>query len=174
MGSRILPMGSGDCVSLALPGITGAEIPELFGIIVGLLEIVRRRRTFDRAHLMTCSPYVIEHVFGEEVWEHRGTVWPAIKLARRLLRIAQYFDIAVFVKEMPSPSDPTPLKARQEIERRRGLGWLPGSDRWLYASAFKSVFLCVSRNCIGPVDLPPFHFSRDVKCAFNELVLDLD
>ena len=51
-------MGSTNCMSLALPGITGAEICELFGIILGLLEIVQRRHFHDSAVLTTCDRYV--------------------------------------------------------------------------------------------------------------------
>ena len=163
-------------MSLALLGIAGAEIPELFGITLGLLQIVTLRHFHSSAVLLTCDRYVIEHVFkGANPVDRSGqVVWPAIWLARSLLSVAQAFGISVSAEEVSFRENPAPRQARDEIEYRRGRGW-SDEDRWLYDAAFKSVFLCVSRNCSNPtLDLPHFDFSRDVKCAFNELVLDLD
>ena len=170
-------MGSSNCMSQALPGITGAEIPELLGIILGLLEIVWRRRFCDSAVLMTCDPYVIGHVFeGYNPPDISGQkVWPAIALARRLLSVAEDFGISVSVEEVSPRDNPAPHSARRQIEYRRARGWLPGEDRWFYDAAFKSVFLCVSRNCSYPtLDLPPFHFSKGVLRACNDFFLELD
>ena len=170
------PMESSNCMSLALPGITGLEICALFGIILGLLEIVRLRHFHDSAVLTTCDRYAIEHVFkGVNPVDSSGQkVWPAIALVRLLLSIAEDFGITIFVEEV-SPLSVSVASARQEIEYRRAHGWLPGEDRWFYDAAFKSVFLCVSRNCSCPaLDLPPFHFSRGVLSACNDFFLGLD
>ena len=170
------PMGSTNCMSLALPGITGFEICALFGIILGLLEIVHLRHFHDSAVLTTCDRYAIEHVFkGVNPVDSSGQkVWPAIALARRLLSIAEDFGISVSVEEV-SPLSVSVASAFQEIEYRRARGWLPGEDRWFYDAAFKSVFWCVCRNCSYPtLDLPPFHFSKGVLRACNDFFLDLD
>ena len=70
--------------------------------------------------------------------------------------------------------NPAPRQARDEIEYRRGRGW-SDEDRWFYDAAFKSVFLCVSRNCgYAFLDLPPFFGNWEVSSACNDFYLDLD
>ena len=170
------PMGSSSCMSLALPGFTGAEISGLFGITLGLLGIVTLCHFHSSAVLRTCDRYVIEHVFkGANPVDGTGqVVWPAIWLARLLIGVAEDFGISVSVEEVPFRENPAPRQARDEIEYRRGRGW-SDEDRWFYDAAFKSVFLCVSRNCgCAMLDLPPFFGSDEVSRACNDFYLDLD
>ena len=126
--------------------------------------------------LTTCDRYAIEYVFngGNPVDSSGQKVWPAIALARRLLSIAEDFGSSVSVEEVSSPSVSV-ASAFQEIEYRRVRGWLPGDDRWFYDAAFKSVFLCVSRNCSYPtLELPPLYFSKGVLRACSDFFLDFD
>ena len=76
-------------VSLALPGMTGVDASELLGIVVGLLEIFSLRHVYSSAVLLTCSQFVITHVFlrVNPVGRRGQEVWPAIALARRIVDV---------------------------------------------------------------------------------------
>ena len=171
-------MGSSSCMSLALPGITGVEIPELFGITMGFLQIVTLRHFHSSAVLLTCDRYAIEHVFnGADPVDRSGQeVWPALALARRIVYVLEDLNISVSAEMVSSRQNLASQLARSEIQYLRAGGWRSDEDRWLYHPAFKTVFQCVARNCSYPMlDLgPSFYFSEEVLGACSDLCPEVD
>ena len=159
-------------MSLALPGMTGVEASELLGIIMGLLEIFSLRHVYSSAVLLTCSQFVITHVFlrVNPVGRRGQEVWPAIAFARRIVDVFEDADFGVSAEMVSRLENQTSLMVRSEIGYRRAGGWWPGEDRWPYHAAFETVFHCVARNCSYPMlDLPPFCLSDVVPAELFRL-----
>ena len=91
-GCLIAGVDNASRASLALPGMTGAEVSELLGIIFGLMKCFQFRHSYTMFVLMVDSKNAIKHVFGmlDPVGRRGQDLWPAIALARLLVCRLEY------------------------------------------------------------------------------------